>query len=144
MNMNRTAMALFFTCALSACGPEVTTSDGTRDEEEQAGDDSTGVGAVEGFCCRGDAYYECASAQANPTCGDLSGCEAVASKDRICQGNADQLPTGASCSDAFDCRGGACAYDSGGGYCSVTCDSDADCPPDWSCEGNANVVCTRP
>lgn len=144
MNMDRTAMALFFTCMLSACGPEVTTSDGTRDEEEQAEDGSADGGSVEGFCCQGDAYYECTNAQVNPTCGDLSGCTAVAAKDRICQGNANQLPPGASCADSFDCRGGACAFDDGEGYCSVTCNSDVDCPHDWSCEGGTNLVCTRP
>ena len=148
MKMNRTAMALLFTCMLSACGPETTTSDGPREEEEQvednSSDNSSEGDSVEGFCCQGNAYYECTGAQANPTCGDLSGCSAVSAKDRICQGNTDQLPPGASCTDAFDCRGGACAFDDGAGYCSVTCSTDADCPPDWSCEGGTNLVCTRP
>ena len=141
--MKRTLLTIMSACILGACG-----ADDTNDTNNDAGDVTADAGqddgAAGGFCCQGNAYHECTDAQADATCGDLSACTAVPSKDRLCQGNTNQLPINASCSDSFDCRGGACAFDEGEGYCSVTCNSSSDCPPGWECEGGSNLVCTRP
>ena len=47
---------------------------------------------------------------------------------------------GAPCVDSYSCRGfligGAeCVVVDEDAYCTVYCDTDADCPPGWSCQG---------
>lgn len=96
------------------------------------------------FCCAGEDYYECPGENASLTCSDTSNCVANASKNRVCGGNSSSQPIGATCSDSFECKGGACRIRQEGSYCTVTCNGDQDCPLNWTCYGSNNKICIKP
>lgn len=50
---------------------------------------------------------------------------------------------GAPCRDDFDCRE-RCLEDWPGGFCTMNCDDDRDCPPDAVCSDTRGGVCLFP
>lgn len=147
----------FGVCGLSACSGEDSTSEDVNmvsdmpdmvssEGEDDGGHDEhdSGVEEASSFCCAGDQYYECTTAQGSYVCGDTSGCELNVAKNRVCEGGANAQPLGASCSDAFECKGGACRIRPDGNYCTVSCSGDQECPLGWSCYGSNNKICIKP
>ncbi len=139
-------MMFVFTSAtlLIACGSEPVDESSEKDMGRGSADMSIGDDVIRGFCCLDDAYHECSSEQSNAICNDISSCNIVASKNRVCGGNTNGLPIGSVCADSFECKGGACAFGDQGNYCTVTCNVNDDCPHMWLCEGANNRICRAP